>query len=150
MGALLRTMIGMEPLTRVMRGTIIACFWFAASVGALAAKEAQDKAPEPPKIETPVQANPPAVGEKPPEPKSVPLTYWNRDIALFRATVTKLTPVERAAAASERLAALADQLDTTPVHTDPLEIDGQKGVRFLVGDQYIFSLVEDYLDKLAG
>lgn len=99
----------------------------------------------------PIPVVPPVAEEpEPAKPGPAPLVQWNREIAVFRSQVTKLSPAERAAQAAVRLDELADQLSTEGVRTEEVEIGEEPGVRFLVGEEYLFSLVESDLDELAG
>ncbi|MHC4923311.1 MAG: mechanosensitive ion channel family protein [Planctomycetota bacterium] len=77
------------------------------------------------------------------------LVWWNRPVAVFRSQTTQLDPEARTADALGRIEAAADQLLETEVTTDPAEIEGDEGYRFLVGETYLFTLLKSDLDELA-
>ena len=78
-----------------------------------------------------------------------PLVFANRDVVVFRATVTGMTPRERVAAARERLAGLDDADLTRPVSTGRIVLDGKAAIPVLVGGLPVFAIVDGDLDPLA-
>ncbi|WP_193215108.1 mechanosensitive ion channel family protein [Luteolibacter marinus] len=95
--------------------------------------------------EKPAEEPAPAAAPEPSE-----LVWWNREIATFRSPVAKLTPEVRAADALKRIEEASDQLVESGVTTEEAEIDGETAIRFLVGETYLFSLLQSDLDELSG
>lgn len=87
----------------------------------------------------PVDAPPPAT-----------LQWWNRDIATFRATAENQTPAARVSAALERLDQSTDEWAGETFSHEKASYEEQTIYRFLVGDTYLFTLLESDLDTLAG
>ncbi len=108
-----------------------------------------DPAPVPAPVPTSGLA---AAGEEPEPAKPGPaiLVHWNREIAVFRSQDASLSPTERAARAGARLDELAEQLATGTLRIETAKIGSEPGVRFLVGDEFLFALVESDLDELSG
>jgi len=79
-----------------------------------------------------------------------PLEWWNREITVFRSTTTQLSPVARTAAATKRIDELSDALLEKKVVSENAEIDDEATTRFLIGEEYLFSLLASDLDELAG
>jgi small-conductance mechanosensitive channel len=79
-----------------------------------------------------------------------PLVWWNREITIFRSTSTQLSPAARTKDASERIDKFSDQLLDTPVTSEAAEVEKEATTRFMVGDEYLFSLLSSDLDELAG
>lgn len=112
-----------------------------------AAPAGPTQAPPPPTPGTPPAA---ATGTTPAPPVATPLVWWNREIAMFRSLTTQLTPEARSADALEKISEASEQLLSQPVTTERAEVDGEAGVRFLVGENYLFSLLSSDLDELSG
>ena len=77
---------------------------------------------------------------------SAPLIFWNRRITVFRSDVNKLSPEERAAKASERLAALPGNAAEWRIATTETTIGQYTGVMVSVNDQYVFAILTGDLD----
>ena len=83
-------------------------------------------------------------------PPPADLSWWNRQIATFRATAEGLTPEVRTEKALSALDATADQWAEESFKKEKATYEEQPSVRFLVGEAYLFSLLEADLDVLAG
>src|SRR5262245_16154620 len=68
---------------------------------------------------------------------SAPLIFWNRQITVFHSYVNELSPEERAARASERLAALPGQASEWKIATTETTIGQYTGLMVSVNDQYV-------------
>ena len=79
-----------------------------------------------------------------------PLEWWNREITVFRSTKTQLSPEARTADATGKIQQSSDRLLASPVVTETAEVDGEATTRFLIGDEYLFTLLTSDLDELAG
>jgi small-conductance mechanosensitive channel len=79
-----------------------------------------------------------------------PIKFWNRVIAMQRATIAGATPEDRAERASERLAQLPLKASADEIVTRPLKADNQDGVGFVFRGNFLFSLGPDDLDKESG
>ena len=93
---------------------------------------AQDK-PEVPALEEPVT-----------------LTVWQRDIAVFRATLGSLTPNIRRENALQRISDLPKSALYDEVRTEKISVSGIQGVSFLSGKRLLFTLVEADADIDTG
>jgi hypothetical protein len=93
---------------------------------------AQDK-PEVPALEEPVT-----------------LTVWQRDIAVFRATLGSLTPNIRRENALQRISDLPKGALYDEVRTEKISVSGIQGVSFLSGKRLLFTLVEADADTDTG
>ncbi|MGB6222510.1 mechanosensitive ion channel domain-containing protein [Haloferula sp.] len=117
---------------------------------------AQSQIAAPPEKTAPLGATPEAAS--PPEPEvspaavtpASPLVWWNREITTFRSTTAQLSPEARTVDAKEKFDQFSDQLLESPITTETAEVDGEETTRFLVGDEYLFSLLASDLDELAG
>lgn len=78
------------------------------------------------------------------------LVWWNRPLVVFRSTTTQLGPKARVADALEKIEAASDALLEKPVTTEPAEVEDDTGLRFVIGDEYLFTLLESDLDELEG
>ena len=78
------------------------------------------------------------------------LVVWQREIAVFRAPITTLSPIVRRDTALARIAALTKFALYDPVKSQPVELGNLKGVSFLSGDNLLFTLVEADLDPATG
>lgn len=92
----------------------------------------------------------PAEPVAPEAPAESTVVWWNRPVVLFRSATAQLDPASRKADAEARIEAAAALLLDQEIHTEPAEIEGDEGFRFLVGDTYLFSLLQSDLDELAG
>jgi small-conductance mechanosensitive channel len=79
-----------------------------------------------------------------------PIKFWNRLIAVQRATLVGATPEERAERASRRLAELPLNASADEIVTRPLKIDNQDGVGFAFRGEFLFFLGTADLDKESG
>jgi hypothetical protein len=79
-----------------------------------------------------------------------PIKFWNRPIAVQRATLVGATPEERAERASRRLAELPLNASADEIVTRPLKIDNQDGVGFAFRGEFLFFLGTADLDKESG
>jgi len=93
-------------------------------------------------------AAPPAPGVAPAEREE--LTFENRYIATFRATVLGSNPAARAQAALERLEGLPAHIAGDAVTKIPLAAGGERGFAVRVGEQFVFFLAEADVDALAN
>lgn len=94
-------------------------------------------------------------GDPPPEaaperPTEATLVWWNRPIIVFRSVSAQLDPEARVAAGEKEIEAASDALLENEVRTEPIELDDDKGLRFLVGEEYLFTLLRSDLDELEG
>jgi len=83
-------------------------------------------------------------------PAPASLQWWNRDIATFRSTAEGLTPKARAEDAISKLEESSGEWSEKAFQSEAADYEGQSTVRFLVGETYLFSLLEGDLDALAG
>ena len=79
-----------------------------------------------------------------------PIKFWNRVIAVQRATLVGATPEERAERASRRLAELPLNASADEIVTRPLKVDNQDGVGFAFRGELLFFLGTADLDKESG
>jgi small-conductance mechanosensitive channel len=79
-----------------------------------------------------------------------PIEFWNRVIAVQRATLVGATPEERAERASRRLAELPLNASADEIVTRPLKVDDQDGVGFVFRAEFLFFLGTADLDKESG
>lgn len=79
-----------------------------------------------------------------------PIEFWNRVIAVQRATLVGATPEERAERASRRLAELPLNASAAEIVTRPLKVDDQDGVGFVFRAEFLFFLGTADLDKESG
>jgi small-conductance mechanosensitive channel len=78
------------------------------------------------------------------------IKFWNRVIAVQRATLGGATPEERAERASRRLAELPLNASADEIVTRPLKVDNQDGVGFVFRGNFLFFLGTADLDKESG
>ncbi len=79
-----------------------------------------------------------------------PIKFWNRVIAVERATVAGATPEDRAERASEKLAQLPLNASADEIVTRPVKVDNQDGNGFLFRGNLLFFLGTADLDKESG
>ena len=79
-----------------------------------------------------------------------PIKFWNRVIAVQRATLVGATPEERAERASRRLAELPLNASADEIVTRSLKVDNQDGVGFVFRGEFLFFLGTADLDKESG
>ncbi len=79
-----------------------------------------------------------------------PIEFWNRVIAVQRATVAGATPEERAERASGKLAQLPLSASADDIATKPIKVDNQDGIGFLFRGNFLFFLGTADLDKESG
>jgi small-conductance mechanosensitive channel len=84
----------------------------------------------------------------PAEPEA--LTFENRYIVTFRATVFGSTPAVRARAVLARLEALPADIGGDAVAITPLVVSGERGFAVRVGKEFVFGLGEADVDPLAN
>lgn len=101
-----------------------------------------------PPAETP-SADPAEPAEAAPPAEST-VIWWNRPVVVFRSQTAQLEPAARKADAEGRIEAAAASLLEGEVRTEAAELEDDEGVRFLVGDEYLFTLLRSDLDELAG
>ena len=91
---------------------------------------------------------PPALAVAVAEPEE--LTFENRYIVTFRATVLGSNPAARVRGARARLEALAPEIGGDAVAMLPLAVGGERGFAVRVGDQLVFALAEADIDPLSN
>ena len=79
-----------------------------------------------------------------------PIKFWNRVIAVQRATVAGATPEYRAERAAEKLAQLPLNASADEIVIQPVKVDNQDGVGFLFRGNLLFFLGTADLDKESG
>ena len=79
-----------------------------------------------------------------------PIKFWNRDIAVQRATLAGATPEDRAERASEKLAQLPLSASADDIVTRPVKVDNQDGIGFVFSGNFLFFLGTADLDKESG
>lgn len=79
------------------------------------------------------------VGQAPP----ATLTYMNRPIVTFRATVGSMSPEQRVERAHRRIVELEAKILEQPVELAPVEIAGVHGVSLSVGGQFLFGVAPE-------
>ncbi|MGI9241673.1 MAG: mechanosensitive ion channel family protein [Verrucomicrobiales bacterium] len=98
-----------------------------------------------------VDGEPPAATDAAPAPPAPStLVWWNREIVLFRSTTSSQSPEARNQDALKNIEGASDALLEADVSMEPAEIDGESAIRFVVGGDYLFALLESDLDSLAG
>jgi len=90
----------------------------------------------------------PTFAVTPTEPEE--LTFENRYIVTFRATVGGSNPAARAQGALARLEALPTDIGGDAVTTIPLVAGGERGFAVRVGEQFVFLLAQADVDALAN
>lgn len=86
----------------------------------------------------------------PAAPEPVPLVVWNREIAVFRATLGNFTPEQRMQNTMQRMVNVTDHLLYQKVRAERTRFGTIEGVSFMIGNQMLFTLVEDDLDHTTG
>jgi hypothetical protein len=81
---------------------------------------------------------------------AAPIKFWNRFIAVQRASLAGATPENRAERASERLAQLPLNASADEIVTRPFKVDNQDGVAFAFRGNFLFFLGTADLDKESG
>ncbi len=81
---------------------------------------------------------------------AAPIKFWNRSIAVRRASLAGATPEDRAERASERLAQLPLNASADEIVTRPFKVDNQDGVGFAFRGNFLFFLGTADLDKESG
>ena len=79
-----------------------------------------------------------------------PIKFWNRVIAVQRATVVGATPEDRAERASEKLARLPLNASADEIVAQPVKVDNQDGMGFVFRGNFLFFLGTADLDKESG
>lgn len=74
------------------------------------------------------------------------LSYLNRPIVTFRATIGNLTPQERAERAYRRLAELDTRTLAQPIELNPVELAGQRGIILSIGDRGLLGIAPGDVD----
>ncbi|HEU4690130.1 MAG TPA: mechanosensitive ion channel domain-containing protein [Vicinamibacterales bacterium] len=77
------------------------------------------------------------------------LVVWNRTIAVFRAPVGGVTPVNRAANSAARIDDLPDSAADAKIAIQPARVGTDEGLAIAVGDRVVFGLVPGDLDPEA-
>ena len=78
--------------------------------------------------------------------EAAPLVFWNRQITTFRSYVNQLSPAERAARATERLASLPNDRSEWRIATTEATLGQYTGLMVSVNDQYVFAILAGDLD----
>jgi len=78
--------------------------------------------------------------------EATPLVFWNRQITTFRSYVNQLSPAERAARATDRLASLPSDASEWRVATTEASLGQYTGLMVSVNDQYVFAILTGDLD----
>jgi small-conductance mechanosensitive channel len=104
-------------------------------------------APEPMLATT---AAPPAQEHGVANANEAPIQFWNRDIAVFRATLASSTPEERAERAAQRLHDLPLNASGRDLQLLPFRVEDQDGIAFTYHGRFLFFLGTDDLDKESG
>ena len=78
------------------------------------------------------------------------LTVWQRDIAVFRGAISSLTPEARRDTALQRIMDLPSSALYDELSSENIKVGGVRGVSFLSGKRYLFTLIEDDIDPTAG
>ncbi|MGB2633363.1 MAG: mechanosensitive ion channel domain-containing protein [Candidatus Acidiferrum sp.] len=79
-----------------------------------------------------------------------PIKFWNRVIAVQRATIAGATPEDRAERASEKLAQLPLNASADEIVAQPVKVDNQDGIGFVFRGDFLFFLGTADLDKESG
>lgn len=83
-------------------------------------------------------------------PDEATIEFWNREIAVLRASRGGRDASERARRASDRLSELSDSVLRQGVKVTPLEAAEGKALLFEVGGESVFGLLEGDLDADSG
>ncbi len=78
------------------------------------------------------------------------LSAWNREIAVFRATVAGKTPAMRVESTIKRLKAVSDYKLYKEVEQRPIQVGEYRGVAFFIEADLLFALHEQDLDPETG
>jgi small-conductance mechanosensitive channel len=78
------------------------------------------------------------------------LTVWNHPIVVFRASVRKVHPVERAAKAAQRIEAIPADVRPEEIAAQAATVGDLRGVWVLAGNQILFGITPDDLDPGTG
>lgn len=89
-------------------------------------------------------------GEEKPSLEPAPLVIWNREVAVFRAPIANLTPLQRRDATRARVKSLSDAMLYEEVTANVATLGNLRGVSFMLGESHLFTLVEGDLDPSAG
>jgi small-conductance mechanosensitive channel len=74
-------------------------------------------------------------------PAGAPVVVWNRTLAVLRAPYGGTSAADRAAAASDRIEAILDELDPNAVTASPATIGSDSGVIVQAGEHALFGLL---------
>lgn len=85
-----------------------------------------------------------------PEQPPAAIRFWNRTIAIQRASLAGADPEERAERAGERVAELPLNATSSDIAVRPVKIEDQEGVAFIYDGKILFFLGENDLDKESG
>jgi len=77
------------------------------------------------------------------------LTFWNREITTFRATIAGMTPAERVEETVDRMRDLHDYSLYEPVTFEPVSAGDLRGIAFEIDDKRLFSLIDADLDPTS-
>ena len=83
-------------------------------------------------------------------PEAAPLMVWQREIAVFRANIAGLGPQQRRDMALERLRSVSDFSLYQKVESRPVTAGTLRGVSFLSGKTFLFTLLEADIDASSG
>jgi hypothetical protein len=98
----------------------------------------------PPREGAPARAEGRQIGE------AAPVTFWNRQITVFRAYYEQLSPAQRAANAAARITALPEVAAEWKVEANETTTGRYSGVLITVNGQPAFGLMPEDLDPESG
>ena len=135
--------------TRSLLESILVATLVTLAPATLPAQEPAETAPPSAVLEQPPGEESPAE-TAPQRPAEATLVWWNRPVAVFRSPSAQLGPEARVADALKNIESVSGQLLESEVRTEPAELEDDTGHRFLIGDTYLFTLLESDLDELEG
>jgi small-conductance mechanosensitive channel len=83
-------------------------------------------------------------------PEAATLTVWQREIAVFRASIAGLAPEQRRDIALSRLRSVSDFSLYHKVSSQPVSVGNVRGVSFLSDKHFLFTLIEADIDTTSG
>ena len=90
-----------------------------------------------------------AIKEKP-APAESTLIWWNRPIVVFRSPSAPQVPEARRAEALKRVESASEHLFQSEVTTEFVQVEEDYGYRFLVEEEFLFTILKSDLDQLKG
>ena len=88
--------------------------------------------------------------EPPPAEEPMVLTVWQRDIAVFRVPIASLTPEARRDSALQHIRDLPKSALYDKLTMEKNEIGELRGISFLSGKRFLFTLIEADVDPTSG